>query len=172
MPRNSGRGTNFYAGGIRNNASYDDDNKVGGLNNSGTAFTPNAGDRKLVEKTKGNTVEVMPNYQARKMHIIRWLEKDYPETFDKIVYELTEEEMNDPRYHYSMGKNKMASHNIYWNLFTAEIMQTYLSGSMQYKDEEKQMKYTYDHLRNYHDAVLKCSEYLSLIHISEPTRPY
>ena len=45
MPRNSGRGTNFYAGGIRNNASYDDDNnnnasydddnKGGGLNNSG-----------------------------------------------------------------------------------------------------------------------------------------
>lgn len=64
MPRNSGRGTNFYAGGIRNNASYDDDNKGGGLNNSGAAFTPNEGDRKLVEKTKGNTVEVMPNYQA------------------------------------------------------------------------------------------------------------
>lgn len=159
MTRNGGRGTNFYAGGIRNNSSGDDDNKCDGLNNSGAAFTPNAGDRALVEKTKGNTVEVMPNYQARKMHIIRWLEKDYRETFDEIVYELTEEEMNDPRYHYSMGKNKMATHNIRFNLFTPEIMQTYLSGSMQYKDEEKQMKYTYDHLRKYHDAVLKCSEY-------------
>ncbi len=54
MPRNGGRGTNFYAQGIRNNDSGDDDNKCDGLNNSGAAFTPNAGDRALVEKRKGN----------------------------------------------------------------------------------------------------------------------
>ena len=159
MPRNAGRGTNFFVEGIRNNASGDDDNKCDGLNDSGAAFTPKAGDLALVEKTKQNTVEVMPNYRSRMMHIVRWLEEEYPDTFDKIVYELTEEEMNDPRYHYSISKKKMASHNIYWNHFTPDIMQTYLSGSMQYKDKEKNMKYTYDHLRKYHDAVLKCSEY-------------
>eukprot|EP00969_Alexandrium_andersonii_P060321 2656424-Alexandrium_andersonii.AAC.1 len=38
-------------------------------------------------------------------------------------------------------------------------MQSFMSGAMQWKDKEKGIKYTNDHLRKYHDAVLKCSEY-------------
>jgi hypothetical protein len=38
-------------------------------------------------------------------------------------------------------------------------MQAYLSGAMQWKDKEKGIKYAFDHLRKYHDAVLKCAEY-------------
>jgi len=142
------------------NDDADDDNTGsisggGGPNNiGGTAFEPNAAHVAAVEKTKGFTVESMPNYQNRIMHIVLFIQTDYPHLVPLLVYELPDDVRKDPRYHFHK-----ATHSIKWNNYTPAIMQSFMSGAMQWKDKEKGIKYTYDHLRKYHDAVLKCSEY-------------
>mmetsp|Transcript_22191 Transcript_22191/g.32889 ORF Transcript_22191/g.32889 Transcript_22191/m.32889 type:complete len:114 (+) Transcript_22191:4535-4876(+) len=85
MPRASTRGNTFYSNNMSNtNDDADDDNTGsisggGGPNNiGGTAFEPNAAHVAAVEKTKGFTVESMPNYQNRIKHIVQFIQADYP----------------------------------------------------------------------------------------------
>lgn len=164
MPRTKS-GNTFYKNAKKKTNESDDDDDCssddgGDINNgkadgtAGTAFKPNSGHVAAVETTRGYTVESMPDYQRRAMHVVKWLQTDYPDLAAKIVYELSEAQRSDPRNHFHK-----ATHSIKWNLFTPDIMQTYLSGAMQWKDKEKGIKYTFDHLRKYHDAVLKCAEY-------------
>ena len=107
---------------------------------------------KAVEKTKSHTVECMPDYRRRAMKLVGYVQKEYPEEAEQLVRKLTPEERSDPRYHYHK-----ATHDFNYNLFPASLLQAFLSD--QWRDEAKGIKYTYDHLRKYHDAILKCAEF-------------
>jgi len=107
---------------------------------------------KAVEKTKSHTVECMPDYRRRVMKVVGYVEKEYPEIYDEAVYKLSSEQKSNPRYHYHR-----ATHDFHYDQFPTEILQSFMSD--QWRDKEKGIKYTYDHLRKYHDAILKCAEF-------------
>jgi len=105
-----------------------------------------------VEKTKSFTVSCMPDYRRREMKFVDYLQKEYLDVYNEVVYELSSEEKSNKSRHYHK-----TTHGIVYDKFPTHFLQSFLSN--QWKDEEKQIKYTYDHLRKYHDAVLKCAEY-------------
>lgn len=53
-----------------------------------------------VEKTTSFTVKCMPDYRRRKMKFVDFIVKEYPALAEELIYELTPEQMADPRRHY------------------------------------------------------------------------
>ena len=95
----------------------------GGPNNiGGTAFEPNGAHVAAVEKTRGFAVESMPDYQNRIMHIVQFIQTDYPHLIPTLVYELPEDVRVDPRYHFHK-----ATQSIMWDNFTPAIFQAFMS---------------------------------------------
>ena len=105
-----------------------------------------------VETTNSFTVQCMPDYRRRVKKFKQYLQAEYPGVYNEVVYELTSEEKADKTRHYHN-----ATHSFYYHQFPTKFLQSFLSN--QWKDEEKEIRYTYDHLRKYHDAVLKCAEF-------------
>jgi len=103
-------GNTFYKNAKKKTNDSDDDDDSssadgGDVNNgkadgtAGTAFKSNLGHVAAVETTRGYTVESMPDYQRRVMHVVKWIQTDYPDLAAKIVYALSETQRSDPRNH-------------------------------------------------------------------------
>jgi hypothetical protein len=87
-------GNTFYKNAKKKTNDSDDDDDSssadgGDVNNgkadgtadgtAGTAFKPNSGHVAAVERTRGYTVESMPDYQRRVMHVVKSIQTYYPD---------------------------------------------------------------------------------------------
>ena len=106
-----------------------------------------------LQETEKNNVKCFPRYRGHVAEFIKFLEKHYPDTHEKIVFVLTEEQRGEHnRFYYG------ATHDIRYNLLHPMFLKFFISGEKKWKDKEKTVQYGYDHPRRYHDAILKCCE--------------
>ena len=90
-----------------------------------------------VETTNSFTVQCMPDYRRRVKKVQEYLQTEYPDVYNEVVYELTSEEKADKTRHYHN-----ATHSFFYDQFPTKFLQSFLSN--QWKDEEKEIRYTYD----------------------------
>lgn len=103
-------------------------------------------------ETEKNTVESLPKFRKMIAEMMRWWKANYPELYDKIVFDLTDEEKNDLSKHYHD-----ATRDLRYDLLDPKWVKLFLSGEKKWKDKAKKIQYGFDHPRRYHDAILKCS---------------
>ena len=109
--------------------------------------------QKALAETEKNNVKCFPKYRTMVAEFIRWLAVNYPDTYDEVVYELTDEQRADPNRFYHT-----ATHDIIFPKFESKWLKFFISDEKKWKDEARTIQYSYDHPRRYHDAILKCCE--------------
>ena len=102
-------------------------------------------------ETEKNTVGSFCDYLQKVAEIIWWWKENYPELYDEILFELPDEDRNNPMLHY-YG----ATHDLCYNLIDPKWVKIFLSGEKKSKNKEKTNQYSFDTPRKYH-TILKYS---------------
>lgn len=104
-------------------------------------------------ETEKNTVASFPRYRRMVAEFMRWIKREYPDLYDRIVFQLTPEDLQDLARHYNG-----ATHDIRYDLLDPKWIKLFISSEKKWKDKAKKIQYGFDHPRRYHDAILKCAQ--------------
>lgn len=151
-PRGRGRGRNngAVAGARGSNPST----AAVAVAAAGADIAPRPEHTAEVNKTKSHEIASMNNYRNRLIELFAWWKDNYPSLHEELVFELTDEEKNDPLRQYHK-----ATHDMHYDKLESRWVEVFLSAAKKWKDEEKKIVYGFSHLRKYHDAILKCSNF-------------
>ena len=83
-----------------------------------------------------------------------WFQKEYPDYYQAVVFELTPEMKADPNRHYFK-----ATRDFRYNHLISEPMKAWLSHGKKWKNKEKGLVYGPSHLSKYCDAILRGGDY-------------
>lgn len=117
----------------------------------GDDVVPSAEHAAGLEETDEHVVGCIPNYRNRIAEMAKFFKEEYPQQYDELVIELTPEQKANTRLYYT------ATHDFRYELLSPNLVKIFLSGHKK-KYAGGTMHYKFDHLRKYHDAILKCAD--------------
>ena len=119
----------------------------------GVDFIPTAEHAAGLDETETHIIGCLPDYRNRIMEIIRFIrnEPSYRLLYEELIIELTPEQRANTRLYHN------ATHDIRYDRLSSKVMKVFMSGFKK-KNLSTGKHYNKDHIRKYHDAVLKCAE--------------
>ena len=130
-----------------------------------SSFRLSADQEAAVLETRRNVIKHLPEYRNRIEETIDYFEKHMPDYYREVVYNLPPEMKADPSRFYHKAKR-----DFHYDRLISEPMTAFCSHWKKWKDEAKTKQYGFSHIRKYHDAILKCSEYSGGSHVSQEYR--
>jgi hypothetical protein len=105
--------------------------------------------------TMTHTIGCLPDYCNRIMEIISIICDNYPDLVDSLIVELTPEQRANSRLYHT------ATHDILYDHLSPLIMKVFMSGYKK-KNPVTRKHYSKEHVRKYHNAILKCADIAQL----------
>ncbi len=130
-----------------------------------SSFRLSAAQEAAVLETRSHVIKNLREYRNRNEETMNYFEEHMPEYYRDVVYNLTPEQKTDPsRFYYA------ATRDFKYDRLISTPMTAFCSHGKKWKDEAKTKQYGFSHIRKYHDAILKCSEYSGGSHVSQEYR--
>jgi len=104
-----------------------------------------------LDATETHTISCLPDYRNRITEIIGFIRVTYPDLVDSLIAELTPEQRANRRLYHT------ATHDILYDRLSPLLVKVFMSGYKK-KNPATGKHYSRDHVRKYHDAILKCAE--------------
>ena len=104
-----------------------------------------------LDATETHTISCLPDYSNRITEIIGFIRVTYPDLVDSLIVELTPKQRANRRLYHT------ATHDILYNRLSPLLVKVFMSGYKK-KNPATGKHYSRDHVRKYHDGILKCAE--------------
>ncbi len=85
---------------------------------------------------------------------MNWWKIHYPDYYNEVVFNLTEEMKKDKTRHYYK-----ATRDLRYDLLIAKMTMVFLSHGKKYKNKEKGITYGRSHIGKYHSAIIRGADY-------------
>ncbi len=130
-----------------------------------SSFRLSAAQEAAVLETRSHVIKNLREYRNRNEETMNYFQEHMPEYYRDVVYNLTPEQKTDPsRFYYA------ATRDFKYDRLISTPMTAFCSHGKKWKDEAKTKQYGFSHIRKYHDAILKCSEYSGGSHVTQEYR--
>jgi hypothetical protein len=105
------------------------------------SFALKADHQASLNTTTSHVIKNLPGYRNRNEETMDWFQKEYPDYYQAVVFELTPEMKADPNRHYFK-----ATRDFRYNHLISEPMKAWLSHGKKWKNKEKGLVYGPSHL--------------------------
>ena len=130
-----------------------------------SSFCLSAVQEAAVLETRSHVIKNLREYRNRNEETMDYFEEHMPEYYREVVSNLLQ---NRKPIHLAFTTQQNGTFiTITW---LVRLWWHFAAMERNWKDEAKTKQYGFSHIRKYHDAILKCSEYSGGSHVSEEYR--
>ncbi len=108
-----------------------------------------------LDATETHTISCLPDHCNRIMEIIGFIHVNYSNLVDFLIVELSPEQKANSRLYHK------AAHDILYNCLKPKLVKVFMNGYKK-KNPATRKHYSKEHVRKYHNAILKCSDLAQL----------